>query len=340
VVKRRTDISIMRITATLAVVLLHTCNTITSNPEMFETTKEQFLYLTSVNALMNWAVPVFLMITGTLLLDSGKKITPHDAVFKYSKRIFLALIVFGIPMSWMEIFATDRTINFSLIVTGVLNVVEGKSWSHLWYLYTLIGIYMILPLLKPYVNNTSTEIKRYILVILFVFKFVFAFIKNLFRIEIAFILPFTGNAIFYLLMGEYLNKTIREGEINKKKNALWLAGTIVTLICINVVAYPNGIELLGYDSPGIAVLSMLIFRQFMFCRWNPRYLWSIDSLTFGVYLVHPVFVNLTYKFLHISPLNFNPIVLSTIFFGGAFAAVSFVASYVMSKFGWLKKNIL
>lgn len=39
------------------------------------------------------------MATGALLLGSSKKIPVHDAVFKYAKRIFLALLVFGIPFA-------------------------------------------------------------------------------------------------------------------------------------------------------------------------------------------------------------------------------------------------
>ncbi len=64
---------------------------------------------------MNWAVPIFLMITGILLLDKEKKITYHDCIKKYSKRILLALIVFGIPFSMLEIIMTTKRISFTIL---------------------------------------------------------------------------------------------------------------------------------------------------------------------------------------------------------------------------------
>lgn len=66
---KRVDISILRIMATLAVFFLHTNNTILNNTQNYQLSSEN-KFLMSVNiSIMNWAVPMFLIITGALLLN-------------------------------------------------------------------------------------------------------------------------------------------------------------------------------------------------------------------------------------------------------------------------------
>lgn len=66
---KRSDISILRIIATLAVIFLHTNNTILNNLQNYSLSSTyKFLISTNVS-IMNWAVPMFLIITGALLLN-------------------------------------------------------------------------------------------------------------------------------------------------------------------------------------------------------------------------------------------------------------------------------
>ena len=53
--------------------------------------------------MMYWAVPVFFIITGVLLLNPSKSITATDCIWKYEKRIVLALLIFGIPFAILKL---------------------------------------------------------------------------------------------------------------------------------------------------------------------------------------------------------------------------------------------
>ncbi len=85
--ERRYDISVLRIVSTLAVVFLHTCSTLLDNPAQFAMSNEQNLVFRIFSHSMRWAVPVFFIITGMLLLDSNRVITPKDCIKKYAFRI-------------------------------------------------------------------------------------------------------------------------------------------------------------------------------------------------------------------------------------------------------------
>lgn len=61
-IAKQADISDLRIMATLAVILLHTCSTLTNNAANYEFVSNQYYVLSGIVFLMNWAVPIFLMI--------------------------------------------------------------------------------------------------------------------------------------------------------------------------------------------------------------------------------------------------------------------------------------
>ena len=106
----RADISLLRITATLGVLLIHTCNPLTNNPSMYVFKNKQMELLTSVVVLSNWAVSVFFMITSALMLNGSKKVTYKEFITKYVRRLVFALYMFGVPFSMLDIFYKERTI--------------------------------------------------------------------------------------------------------------------------------------------------------------------------------------------------------------------------------------
>ena len=110
-VNKQADISVMRIVSTLAVILLHTCSALTDNAMIYELSVDQYYVLTDIVHLMTWAVPIFFMVSGALLIDEHKEITYSFIWKKYCKRIILALVIFGVPFSMMEIFVNTREIS-------------------------------------------------------------------------------------------------------------------------------------------------------------------------------------------------------------------------------------
>ncbi|MDE5862225.1 MAG: acyltransferase, partial [Ruminococcus sp.] len=136
------NISVLRIIATLSVVWLHTCSTITDNPDLFIMNNMQKNFFNSGYQMMYWAVPVFFMISGALLLNPQKDIKVKDCIKKYSSRILLALIIFGIPFAMLKLIMETGSFNIRIIPQSIKAVAENNSLGHLWYLYTLLGLYM------------------------------------------------------------------------------------------------------------------------------------------------------------------------------------------------------
>ncbi len=199
---------------------------------------------------------------------------------------------------------------------------------------------MVLPIVKAFTDNASLKDFRTALVILFLFDLLFSTINAL-NAVIGFYLPIKGNALFYLLMGRYLD--IRTKELSRCYEGVMFILSCVIMVIIGIVASTDNVRILsGYSSPITALLTISVFllvtgRTFACREW----LWKLDRLCFCVYLVHPVFTNLVYKYLKISPLVFgNYVFIGIICFFFSFTVLGFTSSWVINKIPILRENVL
>ena len=331
-------ISILRITATVCVVWLHTCSTLAENTDVFQMTDWQHKFFNAGYQMMYWAVPVFFMITGALLLNPEKKITPYDCAWRYGRRILLALLIFGIPFAAIKYAMENRVISIILLPLSLKAVLENQSFDHLWYLYSLIGIYLILPILRSFVENASESEGKLVIIALAVLDFLVPLVNNLTGLDTAFEIPLKY-LVLYVLLGWYLSNT----DTRKYRKA-----GVVTIILIIAVIWmlnytvDNASGWTGYNSPLILVLAALMFVTFRsFSLEGVKTLWKVDRLCFAVYLIHPCFIHFTYRYLRITPTKFiglYPIVTMGFFI--VFVTSSFIGSWILSKVKPLKKYVL
>lgn len=146
--KRIEYIDWLRIISAIAVIGIHITMTQPNNYSVQEIGKSNYTILTCVYTLIQWAVPVFLMISGNLLLHSNK--LAFTKVKKMSLRMGAVLLLFGSVFALLEQVFERKTLEIGMLPNSVLMTLQQKSWSHLWYLYILIGIYLILIPLKRF----------------------------------------------------------------------------------------------------------------------------------------------------------------------------------------------
>ena len=335
-------ISYLRIFATLTVVFLHTCSTVVSNPEQFTFTAAQGKFLLLGSKLLRFAVPVFFLISGKLLLGSQKKLTYKMTFEKYVRRIVLALAFFGIPFAVIKTYLELHAFSPIAIIKAF---VCNESFSHLWYLYTLVAVYLILPLLKSAVHHVSGSTLLIGSVCMLIFSYVIPLISHLTGWKIAFEIA-APYPIFYFIVGYYISK------LQEPKDAKWMhasvAVIIVSIAAITIIILA-GIDteyLCSYDSPIIALYSVAIYylsQNLKVSELSEKHIsviWKIDRLCFGVYLIHPVFIQFVYRMVKIDPCSFRLYPLAAIVFFAVFTILSFAVSFIMQLIPWLRKNVL
>lgn len=84
----------LRILATIAVVANHVCSGLFNNFTIEELGRIDAAFLHATYTLVSWAVPVFLMITGSLLLNPSKELGLKK-IKGYILRMVVVLFTFG-----------------------------------------------------------------------------------------------------------------------------------------------------------------------------------------------------------------------------------------------------
>ena len=337
---RLSSVSYLRIFATIMIVASHAWSTLTDNLDMFCLSIEETQFLKIAYSLTLWAVPVFFMVTGALLLDNDKIISVRDCIMKYTRRIFLALFIFGIPYAALIILFDTNELSLAMIPKSIVRVINGESFGHLWYLYVLIGIYLFLPFVKLFVNYASKQIFCYVMILMFIFNFCFPMVNALTGLNIAFKLPVTTYPLFYLMLGHYI---FNEKPTWAEKKWPAITGVLISATIIIVVGISRGPleSVMTYSSPVAVLFTMSIFMLFIrITKPCTERLWKVDRLCFGVYLIHPLFIQFCYKKLNIVPTGSSLFPLLSVLFAFAFVILAFAASWVMSLVKPLKKYVL
>ncbi|MBT2494590.1 acyltransferase family protein [Microbacterium oxydans] len=147
---RRWGLDILRIVAIIGVVSIHTFGALRSSPEL-EGSRSWWVAV-ALNAGFIWAVPVFVMISGALLLDPR----PHAAgpAAFYRQRlmrlapafIFWQVFYLIVVRQWMS--GLDES-----AATMLALVLRGQPYTHLYFLWLIVGLYAIAPVLAPFLRE-------------------------------------------------------------------------------------------------------------------------------------------------------------------------------------------
>lgn len=265
----------------------------------------------------HFAVPIFVMITGTLLLDSRKEISLWKALSKYAWRIVVMLLTVGYGFALLEQYANEHIISLSLFGNALYNVLAGKGWDHMWYLYMLIGIYLLIPFLKPAINTLPLRSIGGLIAIIFLFSSINPVLNALWGYSIPIRFPILSIYVLYLLAGWYIAH-LKHSSV--PEYAPWIAivialGAVVVLGACSYCKYAMALDKAAiwsdYSSPLVVLLSAVIF--YICYIWQDKFHWVADSKTmsilakdsFGIYLFHMLYVNILYKVIHFNPLEYG-----------------------------------
>lgn len=57
------------------------------------------------------------------------------------------------PVCCFKNYMETKSVSWPTLVLSLRAVVEGNSFTHLWYLYVLIGIYLVMPVLRAAISR-------------------------------------------------------------------------------------------------------------------------------------------------------------------------------------------
>ena len=325
---------LIRVLAIYLVVLIHVSGQLTNAwgkvPEI------QWVVANVYGGVARVCVPLFFMLSGYLLLPRTESLRNF-----YGRRMPKIVIPFIV---WSIIYiSVDCSGHPGLCTRDYLlqYVLLKKSFFHLWFLYSLIGIYFILPVLRLMIRpGTDKTFLWYLLVLWIIFQPVRTLMEHFLHFSLNINSPMATGFLPYFIMGYLL------GDIPLTRPRLTLAavlftiGSLITVIGTYILTRDSG-QFNGYfyDFVTIGVIpasagAFLLLRRLSevgflaspqfhsFMRW-------IAAGSFGVYLVH-VLVLWAFDWLHINTfIGFAlwsvPLVTTLVF------ALSFVITRLLQK---------
>ncbi|MBQ7105854.1 MAG: acyltransferase family protein [Bacilli bacterium] len=354
--ERKIYLDIIRIIATMAVVLIHVVGDFVISTDV---KSYSFAIHVLLDSLARFCVPVFFMISGVLFLNESKKINYKSLYKKNILRLLISLIVFSILYLCLDTFFNNNyTITFQGLKQSINSFASGNIYSHLWFLYTIIGLYILTPLIKILANNlTQKKDIYYFLIIMFIFVGVlptlskFHFFKY-FKFLNNFNLGFIGSYIGYYILGYLLDKYKMSKKEYKTIKILGFLSVIFIYIATMFFSLRYQkvfLEFFEYQSFPVMLYSIFIFtiiknktNQKQIKDNTKNKILKFSSLTFGIYLIHKLFIYLFITYNHTfiyELLTIYPFTIS-ILFTILILLLSTVYSIIISKIPILNKYFL
>ncbi|HEY4325308.1 MAG TPA: acyltransferase family protein [Mucilaginibacter sp.] len=219
-------ISNLRLIALYAVIILHsTAPLLMQYGKVPMTTWWMADFL---NALVRFAVPVFVMITGALLLNREYEI--GGFLKKRLSRVVIPFLFWSLVYIWYSwyieeiMFSNSAWANIKLVV----NFLKNGSSYHLWYVYMLIGLYFFIPIIGKYIRNATEKEVLYFLIVWFAVMMLTQ--PYLSRFNPAVDMHYFVGYIGYLVLGHYLAYK----DFNIRHMRSWML--VVFLLSIAVIA--------------------------------------------------------------------------------------------------------
>jgi surface polysaccharide O-acyltransferase-like enzyme len=295
-VSRRRDYDLLRVCSMFAVVFLHVA------AEPLRTASGPLWHFANLTtSLATAAVPLFFLLSGALLL-SQEQTADLGALLRrrLPKLLTPALVWSGVVLFFLWLLQGRET-----ALSQLRLIISTPVVTPYWFLYALGCIYLLSPLLKRMADALSAAHWKYLVALWVVFTlgistgkaFAPAALQPLFTVNTVLNLNFVAGYLGYFLLGGWLARLTRLPP----RGVLWgIACADVAVIAAGTAwasaaagAYDERFKsYVNVFAALLAVVIFLLFRSYGENKTSGRLLTLLSGLSFGVYLAHPLAIEL------------------------------------------------
>lgn len=324
--KRIIWIDVLRLIGILMVLTIHVVgNTINT----FGLSGDAALVYKVSSGISAAAISLFVFVSGGMFL--GRDISYKDMFLKYIIKILVGIVIVGFIYSMMELVFINKTFEFSYIIECFNKIIHMDTWAHMWYLYLVLILYLITPILRILLRRINRV--EYI-VLLAILGIVTIIIPELGLIKFAFL-----GYLFCYLYGFY----IYDYDVHVVYKILSYIGLVVGVgYAIYLIVNTGELEVIKYTSITALLISNGLFLSIKNIRFKENkitnYITNIGICSYGIYLIHQLFINIIYKVLKLDIIVNYPVLL--IIYILVILLVSYVCVYFMRKSKFLSKYLV
>lgn len=317
-----------------SVVFLHS-----AAPILYKIGKIDFSYWMIGNiydSMVRMAVPLFFMVSGVLLLNHKEE--PLFVFFqKRIHKVVIPLIAWSFIYILFKKYGLHQNVN---IFKDMLLSLNRPEYYHLWFLYTIIGIYLVLPILKVFIKYASKHLQVYFIILWILSVSIIPFINYFTGIHIKSHMPMMAGYIGYLILGYQLAKIKITTKLFYVAILFIFISTLSTAFGTYYLSEKAG-KYIGFFygyfgvSTLIQAISYFIALKYLGENLLNKYftisqgITAISITSLGIYLVHPIYIFILQK-IGITVFSSNPIIMVPVVAILTFL-LSFITIYIIQK---------
>ncbi|MED4206335.1 acyltransferase [Neobacillus mesonae] len=341
---------ILRVFATFAVMIIHVSAT---NFEELKPSSYEWNILNFYDSLARWCVPVFVMLSGMFFLNPNKPVSMKKLYTKSIFRVLLALFFWGFIYELYKRILEHGPFDGNFLKETFVSIFQGETHYHLWFLYMILGLYIVTPIFRIFIKAARKIDIEYFLVIGFLFSSLLPTLERFypFKYMVPFLINFDVNLVLgyavYFIMGYYLSEYGFNEKVKKGIYILGILGVLITIIGNSFLSIEKGSPdnfLFYYLRVNVFVTTIALFlfiKDFFKNRDLNKISLStisiISKYSFGMYLVHDMvrtlLMNAGFYNLSFNPIFSVPILAVSIFI------ISFFATSFIRKIPYLGERI-
>lgn len=314
--KRYSNYDLLRIICCIAVIIIHISatykNALITQDQMALSklnldSKEMIVIF---NILTRFAVPCFIMLSGAFLLSNNENGNYKKFYNKTIKKIvmptiFFSLIFLGysLIMNFASVLINDKELD--VFVRSLKNFFTGNAYYHLWYMYVIIGLYILTPILLLFKNSISKKTFEKL-------SYIFIIWASISNWTSTYKLAWSIGKVFDFLGYFMLGNVIFEKNNSTKKSIKNVISYLIIGILLLLLLLPIQIDhinkgisesnekysLVESYNPLVLMSSVCIFIAFSQMEINYDFS-KMANLTLYIYLFHAIIWDLLLKVLKI-----------------------------------------
>jgi surface polysaccharide O-acyltransferase-like enzyme len=158
-------VDLIRTVAIVLVILLHAAIEPNLNVDFMSPQGVELWWIShAYESFSLTCVPLFIMLTGALLLQPSKLNEPIRVFLKKRwNRIGIPILFWSVIYFAWRFFVRGETFSLNSILQGLL----AGPYFHFWFLYLLVGLYLLTPIIRVIVAHADVGIIKYFMLIWF-----------------------------------------------------------------------------------------------------------------------------------------------------------------------------
>lgn len=341
--ERNTTIDLVKTVGVIGVIFIHVVSRIFgANPVgSFEWNVGLFW-----ESIFRASVPLFLMASGAIMIDSSKELSLKKLYLHNIARIIVAMIVWGFAYKIYHLITTSQ-FTLNNVWYSFKRLLLFDQEFHFYYIHIILIVYAFLPITRIFVKNSGEKELRYALGLWFALAIALPTLKVFWPFNLLsgltgqWFINMTYASIGYGILGYYLKKY----PLSLKYGILF---TVVGFSAVFAGTYFSS-RSSGYlnehfmegMSLGVCAMAVGIYTlvsHIKLCGVLQRVVTFVSKGSFCIYLSH-IFVLYEFDMLGVSATGFTAIV-SVPLISFAILAICIVLYLILSKIPVLKNWIV